>query len=85
MSSMLWASLIRANISSLVLFLELDSGVTGSLTVAASPGDECLQSSQTCLEETSTEEKAQVPSAGRGGTQGQQGLVSFLASLPFPW
>lgn len=36
---MLWANLIRANISSLVLFLELDSGVTGSLTVAASPGN----------------------------------------------
>lgn len=78
---MLWANLIRVNISGLILFLEPDSGVTGSLTSCSQPYSQVTLSSQTGLEETPAQSSKWQARSGEGWGTGPATAARSLLGL----
>lgn len=88
---MLWANLIRVNISGLILFLELASGVTGSPTSCSQPYEGVIpQFTHRSGESPAPSSKWQVPSGGRVGRRASHahsllGLAALLLVCDKGW
>lgn len=88
---MLWANLIRVNISGLILFLELASGVTGSPTSCSQPYEGVTpQFTHRSGESPAPSSKWQVPSGGKVGRRASHahsllGLAALLLVCDKGW